>query len=207
MLLNRKISIGYFIDAIKYQILLIFLFSIAMAFFDYLSTFRNLTLPLSITTLIGTAVSLLLAFRISQSYERWWEARIIWGAIVNDSRSFIRSVNQFLPDAGDEVRAFANRQIVWNYALGESLRRIPFTEKVQSYLAEHRIDAVNIPNALLDEHSKQIGALYAAGRLTGFQQLQLNELVNKLCDSMGRCERIKKCRNGKGPRGAALCAV
>jgi putative membrane protein len=85
MLLKKKISIWYFINLIKSQLLLISMFAVAIGILDQLPAFQKITLPLAIPALVGTAVSLLLAFRISQSYERWWEARMIWGAIVNDS--------------------------------------------------------------------------------------------------------------------------
>ncbi|MCH5685177.1 hypothetical protein LWM68_13530 [Niabella sp. W65] len=63
----------------------------------------------------------MLAFRTAQSYERWWEARTVWGAIVNDSRTLLRQFMQFLPDnLKNEFKDFADRQIVWAYALGES---------------------------------------------------------------------------------------
>ena len=68
------------------------MFAVAIGILDLLPAFQKISLPLTIPALVGTAVSLLLAFRISQSYERWWEARMIWGAIVNDSRTFIRQI-------------------------------------------------------------------------------------------------------------------
>ncbi|ASW75018.1 membrane protein [Chryseobacterium piperi] len=192
MLLNKKVSIWYFINEIKSQVLFVGLFAVCIGLLDLLPGFRKISLPLNIPALIGTAVSLLLAFRTSQSYERWWEARIVWGAIVNDSRTLVRLVTQFLPDGdGKAVKEFAERQIIWNYALGESLRRLPFSPRVQEYLDTHKISALNIPNALLDEHSKQIREITASKSITEFQQLQLNEAVTKLCDSMGKCERLK----------------
>jgi len=189
MLLNKRLSIWYFINEIKSQILFICLFALSIGFLDLLPGFRKISLPLNIPALIGTAVSLLLAFRTSQSYERWWEARIVWGAIVNDSRTLIRLVMQFLPD--EEVEKFTERQIVWTYALGESLRKQPFSNRVQDYLDAHKITGLNIPNALLDAHSKQIREVASAKYLSEFQQLQLNDTVTKLCDSMGKCERLK----------------
>lgn len=192
MLLNKKISVWYFIREIKTQILLIGIFAIAIGLLDELPWFRKISLPLNIPALLGTAVSLLLAFRTSQSYERWWEARTVWGAIVNDSRTFVRLIIQFVP-AGDDkiIKEFAERQIIWNYALGESLRKLPFSEKVQQYLDKHQIKAVNIPNAILDEHSRQLKEIAASKGLTDFQQMQLNDILTRLCDSMGKCERLK----------------
>lgn len=189
MLLNRRISVFYFINLIKWQIVLVCIFAITIGILDAKISLQPIGLPLNIPTLIGTAVSLLLAFRTSQSYDRWWEARIVWGAIVNDSRSLVRLVLQFMPK--EEARLFANRQIVWVQALTTSLRKTPPTDMVKQYLASEGIEAVNIPNAILDAHSAQIKKLVEKGELTEFQQMQLNDIVTKLCDSMGKCERIK----------------
>ncbi|MFP3832249.1 bestrophin family protein [Chryseobacterium sp. SIMBA_028] len=191
MLLNKKISVWYFIREIKSQILFIGIFAVVIGLLDMLPWFRKISLPLNIPALLGTAVSLLLAFRTSQSYERWWEARTVWGAIVNDSRTLVRLVSQFLPEGDKNIRAIAERQIIWTYALGESLRKLPFSDKVQKYLDENKISAVNIPNALLDAHSKQFKEIAASKGLTDFQQMQLNDMVTRLCDSMGKCERLK----------------
>ena len=202
MLLNRKISIGYFINEIKSQVILICIFAISVGLLDMLPLLQKVTLPLSIPALVGTAVSLLLAFRTAQSYERWWEARAIWGAIVNDSRTLLRQVIQFMPENHSTVhKEFADRQIIWTYALGESLRRQKFSPSVQAYLAIHHIRASNIPNALLDKHSEAIGKLVDSGTLSGIQQLQLNDILTRLCDSMGKCERIK---NTVFPRSYSL---
>ncbi|WP_185290047.1 bestrophin family protein [Chryseobacterium lactis] len=192
MLLNKKISVWYFIREIKSQILFIGIFAVAIGLLDMLPWFRKISLPLNIPALLGTAVSLLLAFRTSQSYERWWEARTVWGAIVNDSRTFVRLIIQFMPEEDHKtVKDFAERQIIWTYALGESLRKLPFSEKVQQYLEQHQIKAVNIPNALLDAHSKQLKEIAVSKGLNDFQQMQLNDIITRLCDSMGKCERLK----------------
>lgn len=202
MLLNKRISIVYFIKQIRGQILLILAFSLLVGLLDLMPGFRRISLPLAVTAMLGTVVSLLLAFRTSQSYERWWEGRIVWGAIVNDSRTFIRQVIQFMPPEEKQIVAqFAQRQIVWTYALGESLRRQPFSGKVQDYLQQQNISGQNIPNNLLDEHSRQVAEVASQGLLSDFKQVQLNETIARLCDSMGRCERIK---NTVFPRSYSL---
>jgi len=192
MLLNKKISIWYFIREIKTQILYMGIFAVSIGLLDLLPWFRKISLPLNIPALLGTAVSLLLAFRTSQSYERWWEARTIWGAIVNDSRTLMRLVIQFFPKEEEKtIKEFAERQIVWTYALGESLRKQHFSDRVQNYLNKHQIKAANVPNAILDAHSQQIRDIASSKGLTDFQQMQLNDIITRLCDSMGKCERLK----------------
>lgn len=202
MLLNRKISILYFVNNIKWQILFVITFALAVGFLHLRPEFKGIDIPLNILTLLGTIVTILLAFRTSQSYERWWEARTIWGAIVNDSRTLTRNVLQFLPENESvEKKKFAERQIIFVNALGETLRKVPLSPKVEAYVKFHNINAVNLPNALLDEHSHQIGQLKTEGKISDFQQLQLNEIVSRLCDSMGKCERIK---NTVFPRSYSL---
>jgi putative membrane protein len=191
MLLNKRISIGYFIRQIKYQIVLIVFFAFLIGFLDDISILNKISIPLSIPALLGTAVSLLLAFRTAQSYERWWEARTVWGAIVNDSRSFIRLVKQFVPKESQDTKAFTERQIVWLYALGEALRKQPFSNRVQEYINANDIKGANIPNALLDRHSEQIRKIANDYDVSDFKQVQLNEVLMRLCDSMGKCERLK----------------
>lgn len=202
MLLNRKISILYFVNNIKWQILFVITFALAVGFLHLRPEFKGIDIPLNILTLLGTIVTILLAFRKSQSYERWWEARTIWGAIVNDSRTLTRTVLQFLPENESvEKKKFAERQIIFVNALGETLRKVPLSPKVEAYVKFHNINAVNLPNALLDEHSHQIGQLKTEGKISDFQQLQLNDIVSRLCDSMGKCERIK---NTVFPRSYSL---
>lgn len=202
MLLNRKISILYFVNNIKWQILFVITFALAVGFLHLRPEFKGIDIHLNILTLLGTIVTILLAFRTSQSYERWWEARTIWGAIVNDSRTLTRTVLQFLPENESvEKKKFAERQIIFVNALGETLRKVPLSPKVEAYVKFHNINAVNLPNALLDEHSHQIGQLKTEGKISDFQQLQLNDIVSRLCDSMGKCERIK---NTVFPRSYSL---
>ncbi|MBL7921182.1 MAG: hypothetical protein JNJ40_12765 [Bacteroidia bacterium] len=202
MLLNKRISIWYFVNQIKFQIILIICFAVFVGYIDTHPWLQNVMLPLPVTAILGTAVSLLLAFRTSQSYDRWWEARKVWGAIVNDSRTFTRQVIQFVPETKqDEIKTFAERQIIWTYALGESLRRQPFSEKVKVYAEANNIRATNIPNALIDAHALQIKRLAKDGVLTEFQVMQLNTTIAGFCNSMGMCERIK---NTVFPRAYSL---
>ena len=174
----------------KYELLAIIAYSAAIGILDHHSYMEGMTLPLTIPTLLGTALSLLLAFRINQSYDRWWEARTVWGAIVNDSRTLIRQLQTFVSPQGSIVISFAKRQAIWCYALGESLRKVPFSDKVKQYVEDYENHA-NIPNALLLKHSEEVRMLYLDGQLNPFQQIQIDSTIARLCDSMGKCERIK----------------
>lgn len=89
---------------------------------------RYLALPLSVVSALGTAISFFIAFFTAQAYERWWEARKVWGSLVNDSRSFARMVNTYFPDSegSSEVAVLQDRlvrrHIAFLYALRDFLR-------------------------------------------------------------------------------------
>ncbi|HZH18231.1 MAG TPA: bestrophin family ion channel [Archangium sp.] len=56
-----------------------------------------LAVPALPVTVLAAAIGVLLAFRNNSAYDRWWEARTLWGSLVNMSRSFARQVLTFLP--------------------------------------------------------------------------------------------------------------
>lgn len=55
-----------------------------------------LAIPWVPLALVGTAVAFIIGFKNNASYDRTWEARKIWGAIVNDSRSWGIMVKDFV---------------------------------------------------------------------------------------------------------------
>ncbi len=194
MLLNGKISVFYFLKVIRLDVAIVLIYATIAFLIRHFHFFQDVTIPLSVAALIGTLISLLLAFRTSQSYERWWEGRIVWGAIVNDSRTLIRQLMQFLPATSEarlQVQAFADRQAVWCYALGESLRRLPNSDKVARYLEANGIAANNIPNSLLDRHAEALATVAEQYALNPNKQVQVDATLARLTDAMGKCERIK----------------
>ncbi|MFD2863411.1 bestrophin family protein [Mucilaginibacter antarcticus] len=194
MLLKKRISVVYFLNLIKWDIMAIVIYSVLVGMLDHNSFFRDMVIPVSISALIGTLLSLLLAFRTGQSYERWWEARVVWGAIVNDSRTLIRQLIQFIP-AGEEkaahIERFAIRQATWCYALAEGLRRVSPSAITDNYINELGTDSENRPNLLLTRHAEDLAALSAQYKLDANKQVQLDNTIVKLTDAMGKCERIK----------------
>jgi len=194
MLLNKRIPVYFIFQRIQLEFLAITAFSFLVGYLDQKFTF--LSIPLAAPTILGTAISLLLGFRTAQAYDRWWEARIIWGSIVNSSRNLIRELQTFLDTKSPElIKTFVNRQIAWSYALGEALRGEDQTATLNKYLSPEEISYVqahsNIPNGILDLHAKAINTAFENKLINEFQQVQLISTVDKLCDYMGMCERIK----------------
>lgn len=195
MLLNNRISIFFFVKQIRVDLILIVAYTILTSMIRHFSTLHSLSIPLSIAALLGTLISLLLAFRVSQSYERWWEARIVWGSIVNDSRTLLRQLKQFLPkdkpETATHLKAFAERQVIWVNVLGESLRKTKFSNKVQQYVNTNNLVGSNIPNLLLEKHAEELAELSEKYQLNENKQVQIDNTLVRLTEAMGKCERIK----------------
>ena len=201
MLLKKKIPMKYVLGKIRVELILVLLYVIS---FDLLHRFYEteaMNIPIAIPTIIGTVISLLLAFKSNQAYDRWWEARMIWGAIVNDSRTLLRQVIGFYKDPDFSVEAnefkesFAKRQAAWCYSLGQALRgkdplkpiKHLLTADEFRYVSKHK----HVPNAILILHSRALKIAKDQGKINTYQQVEIDNTLTRLCDSMGKCERIK----------------
>lgn len=103
---------------------------VALYFFMDLQWFK---VPWTAIALIGTAVSFVIGFQNNSVYGRIWEARKIWGGIVNTSRTFGMFVQDMLTNeyakeqfSEEEIRknqvALTYRHIAWMTALRYSMR-------------------------------------------------------------------------------------
>lgn len=172
------------------------------AFVFYLYQYENwhfLVFPISIISIVGTALSLLLGFRTNSAYDRWWEARRLWGAIVNDSRSLVRQSIAFIQTDPVEKKEItdniAHLQIAWCYALCNSLRQETVLVDANLHLEPEELEFVskhqNIPNAIILLLEKRITAAYDKGYITPILFQSLDNTLVRLTDAMGGCERIK----------------
>ncbi len=196
MLLNKKIPAFYIINKVKLDLFYVLVLSFFVLFITEKYNGLLPEMPLTIPAFLGTAISILLSFKISQSYDRWWEARKVWGAIVNDSRSFIIQLQTLTAKGNDEkIKKIAFRQIAWCYSLGQSLRGLDPLENLEKYISDEDIEELkkhnNKPLALLYLHGMDIKELKEFNQLEIYSQLQLDNTLVRLCDAQGKSERIK----------------
>lgn len=196
MLLNKRIPLLYIVGKIKYDLIYVLIASVLVLYITDKYQPILPEIPLIIPTFIGTAISILLSFKVSQSYDRWWEARKVWGSIVNDSRSFIIQLKTLIAKGNDAViKKIAFRQIAWCYSLGQSLRGLNPTENIEQFISTEDLEEIqqhnNKPLALIYLHGKDIKELKDNGQLDTLLQLQLDNTLVRLCDAQGKAERIK----------------
>lgn len=195
MLIRKRIPVRYILNEIKWELLFVSVISftviaVTKSFKDFLPE-----MPLTVPAFIGTAISVLLSFNLNQSYERWWEARIIWGSIVNNSRSLVLQLQGLVADGNDDViHRMAYRQIAWCYSLGQALRNLNPLDNVDEYLTKEEIDAIkkhdNKPLAISQLQINDLRMLVDAGQLDSYSRIQLDTTVTQLVTEAGKAERI-----------------
>ncbi len=127
--------------------------------YDFMG-FEFLRLPWAPVAVLGTALAFILGFRNNAAYDRIWEARKIWGGIVNSSRSWGMKVEVMVnndhttDDASDEEiagirKTLVYRHIAWMAALRYSMRQSKSWE-VNTYAknAEGQAKMLGIPEKL-----------------------------------------------------------
>ncbi len=149
-------------------------------------------------TLLGIALSLFLGFRNNASYQRWWEARGLWGQLVYDTRSFTRQVLSYIDDGGEKGRDSQRRlvylSIAFTHALRHRLRDSAPWQDVERFVEPiHHTSmqqAQNLPDYLLRLLGKELGYCRQQ-RLTSDLMLQnMDERINSMTVVLSACERI-----------------
>ncbi|MDB5022169.1 MAG: hypothetical protein JWQ28_3296 [Pedobacter sp.] len=201
MLLRNNIPLTYTFGKIKKEILFVIAYSIAIVVLYQNFHITRISIPVAVPALLGTIISLLLAFRSNQAYDRWWEARIIWGAITNDSRTFSRQILSFVenPYQLEEVEIFKRRmikrQIAWCVALSEGLRGFSPSKGLARFLDSHDLHTVkkqkNVTLSLLEMQGMDLRKALNEGWINKYQQIELDKTLTALCNHMGGSERIK----------------
>lgn len=147
-------------------------------------------------TLIGLALSIFLGFRNNTSYDRFWEGRKLWGALVNTSRSVTRQILT-LVETRDEAtkRELVYRVIAYVHALRLHLRDDPADIDLRELLPPGDLAALaieeNRPIAILQKLGDRFRALHDAGAIHAFHLPVLEASLGAMTDIQGGCERIK----------------
>ncbi|TBU83263.1 effector protein [Pseudomonas daroniae] len=158
---------------------------------------RKISLPSMPLTLLGSALVVLISFRNSSAYNRWWEARTIWGGLINSSRSLARQVLTLIDDNddGNPVKAvLLRRHVAYIRSLSASLRNEPCAEEVRAFVAadefERRLTTNNFPNDILNGSAAMLASEYKAGRLDSIRLARLESTLVDVSNCQGGLERI-----------------
>lgn len=156
-------------------------------------------------TVFGTIISLFLAFKTNEAYNRWWEARTLWGAMVNYSRSFGRQITNLITlgmestigskeELADFQKELIYRHIAYINALRLALRKQNSWEDLDPFLSSEERKQIskhaNIPTQLIQIQANRLRSLFK-NTANDFRYMQIDSTLNEFYNIQGGCERIK----------------
>lgn len=187
----------------------------------YFLGWKFLSVPWQPIAIMGTAVAFIVGFKNNASYSRLWEARQIYGSVINNSRSFGYILRDALtPKDPQKVEEMFLRHYAWLTALRFQLREprawenmgtaqfdeyaqkydIPertsrLEDELKKYLAGDELQYIlskkNRATQLMAAQSRDLSEAYARGDINDFQWTQINQQLVKFTDDQGKAERIK----------------
>ena len=189
---------GSVIPHIYPQVLLITLLSVLISALQHSTPSSFSSYSAAPFTLLGIALSLFLGFRNNASYQRWWEARGLWGQLVFDSRNLTRQVLSFIDEEDKTGRDTQHRMINLNIAFVHALRhRLRSTSPWQDverfvepkYHSSMR-QARNLPEYLLRLMGKKLGDSRRQQLTSDLMIQNMDNTLSSLTVVLAACERI-----------------
>jgi ion channel-forming bestrophin family protein len=191
---------------LRKELIISILFSTLVFLAFEIGAYKHFKIPFSIASILGSALAIFIAFRNNNAYNRWWEARTIWGSIINNSRIFARQIIANAENAvntgkatSEKALAFQKELIYRQIAFAHSLRLVLRKQKNYEEFS-HLINAVefnkliqkqNIPNTLLLTQGIRIKEAIKDEILGGFDNISLEPTLAGFGNFQGACERIK----------------
>ena len=141
---------------------------------------------------VGSLLGFLIVFRMNSSANRYWEGRSHWGMLINSTRSLARCGAVYAPPAQDLALLIGGYVL----SLKQALRDSRDFEELQSYLPGELYSKVlrfgNPPSAIAAALSQWVAERHKSGQIDSIQVRHMEDLIARMVDSQGGCEKIKK---------------
>ncbi len=161
----------------------------------HLDIAERLAMSPTVFSLLGIVLSIMLVFRTNTAYDRWWEGRKQWGALVNNTRNLAAALHATLPREDRAARAwFAARISNFCLAFVEHLRAgSKLDELVHLAPEDYEVYRAkkHVPNQISYEIYNAIQVHYRQNDFTDADLINLRPMWQSLLDILGACERIK----------------
>ena len=147
----------------------------------------------SLHGIIGLVLGLLLVFRTNSSYARWWEARKLWGKLVNISRNMAIKFRELTNFTKQELRELADLLVAFPEALRDHLRE---DDDFSMFPELEQIDPPprHIPAYIADLIYRRVIGWKRSGMIDGDELRIIDSETRELMEICGACERIRRTR-------------
>ena len=217
---GRRFKLGEVVYWTRRDIFIFIIFSIIPTSIYYFFEVRWMVIPWVAIALIGTATAFIVGFKNTQTYNRLWEARQIWGGIINASRAWGILTKDSVKNDQAAVKTLIYRHLAWLTALRYQMREprvwenaklksnieyarlftvpewvTPLEEELKKFLSEEEMQYIlgkkNRATQIISLQSKNLRELKDKGQITEFDFIELEKALVNLYDLQGRSERIK----------------
>lgn len=203
MVLPVKTNLRFMLKYVGRPLALMFAFDVVVAVVYVYGHWTGIAMPSVPLTIFGGVIGVILGFRNASSYQRWWDARTLWGLIVNHSRIFARQVLTF-PDGlqgseAAELQASQRRIVLLQIAYVHSLRcqlrgQPPWTE-LGALMPEMDWMAAknqrNVPLYIQQQIADIVSVWFKRGWIDSLRWTALDGTLTALTNAQGGAERIK----------------
>jgi putative membrane protein len=196
---NKWVCFSRTLSYVGWPLFWLLVWDVAVTLDAMLISTYQIELPLMPLTLLCSALIVLISFRNTSVYNRWWEARTLWGAMVNSSRSFGREVLTLIdgegPSRDNPVKAvLLRRHVAYLTALRMHLKGKVEVHALAELLPDHEIQRAvlsnNVPNDILNGSANLLADEFAAGRLDSIRLARLESTMVDISNCQGGMERI-----------------
>lgn len=159
--------------------------------------FHSFSIPVSPFEYAGLVMGLILVFRVNAGYDRWWEARKIWGTVVNSSRNLGIIICSYVDKKKKKEAELLVRYVAaMPYLMKNNLRSDDTIEEIKHLLDDDMYQklakAQHKPSVISSEIADRLSALLASKELSEFSFLQAEQCRETVLDCHGASERILK---------------
>ena len=160
----------------------------------WLSEHASSALSIPPFTLMGIALAIFLGFRNSVSYDRYWEARKQWGALLIAARALTRQVVSFAGHERALQRDVVRTLAAFAFALKHQLRKTDAQAdllcRLEAPVFERARAAHFPPTVILLDLAQRLAAAQKAGAFSEWQMQSMDRNLNLLTEAGGACERL-----------------
>lgn len=147
-------------------------------------------------TIWGITLAIFLSFRNNVAYQRFWEARTLWGQLLISSRNLTRQLVSFFPQlTKEEQQAITNKIIAFGYGLRNKLRDNAPLQDLEPYLTKQEYQELekspNIPNNLLSKLGMEFAHICQKTNTNAVLLSSVDRELSHLSGVLSGCEKIK----------------
>ena len=162
--------------------------------------------PSDIHAALTLVLGWLLVFRTNTSYGRWWEARTLWGSLVNTMRNLSLKLVNLIEVPKDELSRLRKILTVFAPVLKDHLRDGALLDD-DEVLGELKEIPRHVPCFLVSLIYSRLREWKRSGEIDGQQLIVIDEDLRKLLEIVGGCERIRNTRLARSYRAFARQCV